>query len=94
MREQRCQGRRHRRAAAPGVCVLQMPPLPPTHRVPDLQLYLLAVYVDHARAELDADGQVMHGLEALVRELEQQAGLAHACRLRGAGGACVSCCCC
>ena len=45
------------------------------HRVPDLQLDLLVVYRDHARAELDADGQVMHWLEALVSELQEQARL-------------------
>eukprot|EP00964_Phaeocystis_antarctica_P042688 scaffold24476_cov62-Phaeocystis_antarctica.AAC.1 len=45
------------------------------HRVPDLQLDLLVVYRDHARAELDADGQVVHWLEALVRELQEQARL-------------------
>ena len=40
------------------------PPLPsPTH---------------HARAELDADCEVMHGLEAAVGELQEQARLAHA----------------
>eukprot|EP00608_Synchroma_pusillum_P012824 CAMPEP_0198425696 /NCGR_PEP_ID=MMETSP1452-20131203/4740_1 /TAXON_ID=1181717 /ORGANISM="Synchroma pusillum, Strain CCMP3072" /LENGTH=246 /DNA_ID=CAMNT_0044146055 /DNA_START=113 /DNA_END=851 /DNA_ORIENTATION=+ len=47
-------------------------------RVPHLRLDAQAVHVEHARAELHANGQVMHGLEALVRELEQQAGLAHA----------------
>lgn len=49
------------------------------HRVPDLQLDLLVLDVDHARAELDADREVVHRLEALVRELQQQARLAHAC---------------
>ncbi len=42
-------------------------------RVPDLQLDLLAVDGDHARAELDADSQVVHGLEPAVSELQQQA---------------------
>jgi hypothetical protein len=65
------------RAEAPAATPLP-PPKPPrharaAHRVPDLQLYLLAVNVDHARAKLYADGQVVHGLEALVRELQQQA---------------------
>ena len=46
------------------------------HRVPDLQLYLLAVNVDHARAELDTNGQVVHRLESFVSELEQQAAFA------------------
>lgn len=40
-----------------------------SHRVPDLQLDLLAVYVDHACAKLNTDCQVVHGLEALVCEL-------------------------
>jgi hypothetical protein len=43
-----------------------------------LQLDVLGVDGDHARAELDANGQVMHRLEALVRELQQEARLAHA----------------
>ena len=51
----------------------------PTHRVPDLQLDLLPLDVDHASTELDADGEIVHRLEPLVRELEQQAGLAHPC---------------
>ena len=37
--------------------------------VPDLQFDLLGVDGDHSCAELDADGEVMHRLEALVREL-------------------------
>ena len=45
------------------------------HRVPDLELDLLVVYRDHARTKLDADGEVMHWLEALVRELQEQARL-------------------
>jgi hypothetical protein len=43
------------------------------HRVPDLELDLLPVNVDHARAKLHADREVVHRLEALVGELEQQA---------------------
>lgn len=42
-------------------------------RVPDLQLYLLAIDGDHAGTELDADRQIVHRLEPFVRELEQQA---------------------
>ena len=49
-----------------------------SHGVPDLELDLLALDVDHARAELDADGEVVHGLKPLVSELEQEAGLANA----------------
>lgn len=63
-------------------------------RVPDLKLDLLAVDGDHACSELHANGQVVHRLESLVRELEQQTGLAHACGNgkglvgeRGKGGA-------
>lgn len=48
------------------------------YRVPNLQLDLFVLNVDHARAELDADCQIMHGLEALVRELQQQTRLADA----------------
>ena len=48
------------------------------HRVPDLQLDLLVVNVNHPRAELDPDGEVVHLLEPLVRELQQQTGLADA----------------
>jgi hypothetical protein len=42
-----------------------------TDRVPNLEL-----------AELDADGEVMHGLEPLVCELQQQARLPHTCKQR------------
>lgn len=49
-----------------------------THRVPDLQLHVLVVDLDHASPKLHANRQVVHGLEALVRELQQQARLAHA----------------
>ncbi len=51
-------------------------------RVPDLELDLLPLDVDHAGAELHAYGQVVHGLEPLVRELQQQARLAHAWKTR------------
>lgn len=44
----------------------------PTHRIPNLQLNLLAIDVDHSRAELHANSEVVHGLKALVRELQQQ----------------------
>ena len=52
-------------------------PCQSTHRVPDLELDLLPLDVDHASTELDADGEIVHRLEPLVRELEQQARLAH-----------------
>ena len=51
-----------------------------TDRVPNLELDGLVVDGDHAGAELDADGEVVHGLEPLVGELQQQARLPHACR--------------
>ena len=41
--------------------------------VPNLELDLLPINVDHARAKLYANGQIVHGLEALVRELQEQA---------------------
>jgi hypothetical protein len=47
-----------------------------------LQLDLLAVNVDHARAKLHAYGQVVDWLKPLVCELKQQAGLAHAYRAK------------
>lgn len=50
-----------------------------TDRVPNLELDGLVVDGDHAGAELDADGEVVHGLEPLVRELQQQARFPHAC---------------
>jgi hypothetical protein len=43
------------------------------HRVPDLQLDLFAVNVDHACAKLDANGKIVDRLKPLVRELQQQA---------------------
>ena len=44
-----------------------------THRVPDLKFDLTVVDVDHARAELNSNGEVVHWLESLVRELEEEA---------------------
>ena len=41
-------------------------------RVPYLKLDLFAVNVDHARAKLHPDGQVVHRLEPLVRKLKQK----------------------
>jgi len=48
-------------------------------RVPNLELDGLVIDGDHPGPELDADGKVMNGLEALVGELQQQARLADAC---------------
>lgn len=53
--------------------VLGLDPAVEPYRVPDLQLDLLCVNVDHAGTELDSDGEVVHRLEALVRELQEQA---------------------
>uniref|UniRef100_A0A6B0UML4 Putative secreted protein n=1 Tax=Ixodes ricinus TaxID=34613 RepID=A0A6B0UML4_IXORI len=39
-------------------------------RVPNLQLNLFPVDSDHAGSELDSNGQVMYGLETLVRKLQ------------------------
>jgi hypothetical protein len=46
------------------------------YRIPDLQLDLVVLDGEGPRAELDADRQVVDGLEALVGELEQKARLA------------------
>ena len=43
------------------------------HRIPDLQLDLLVVDGDHPRPELHPDRQIVHRLEALVGELQEQA---------------------
>lgn len=43
-----------------------------SHRIPYLQLDLLVVDGDHARTELHSNGEVMDGLKALVRELQEQ----------------------
>ena len=48
-----------------------------TDRVPDLQFDLFPLDVDHAGPELDHNGEVVHRLEPLVCELQEQAGLAH-----------------
>lgn len=63
-------------SAAPSLLTQQQPH---PHRIPYLQLDLLAVNVDHPCPELHANGEVVHRLEPLVRELQQQAGLAHTC---------------
>ena len=43
------------------------------YRVPDLELDLFGVNVDHARSEFYADGEVVHRLKALISELKKQA---------------------
>ncbi len=40
-------------------------------RVPDLELDLFALDVDHPSAKLDADRQIVNGLESLVSKLKQ-----------------------
>jgi hypothetical protein len=52
------------------------------HRVPYLKLDLFRVNIDHSRAELHADSQVVYRLEPLVGKLQQQARLADTCRGR------------
>lgn len=42
-----------------------------THGIPDLQLDLLVVDIDHSGAKLNTNGQIVHRLESLIRELEQ-----------------------
>ena len=44
-----------------------------THGVPNLELDLLPLYVDHPGPELHPDSQVMNWLEPFVCELKQQA---------------------
>ena len=41
--------------------------------VPDLEFDLFVVDCDHTRAEFNADGKVMYGLESLVCELKEEA---------------------
>jgi hypothetical protein len=38
---------------------------------------LFSLDVDHPGPELDPDGQIVHRLKPLVRELQQKAGLAN-----------------
>lgn len=47
-------------------------------RIPDLQLNLFAVDCDHSGTEFDTDGQIVHGLEAFVGELQQKTRFADA----------------
>lgn len=43
------------------------------HRVPNLQLDLLAIDIDHSSPKLHTNGEIVHRLEALVSELEEEA---------------------
>ncbi len=47
-------------------------------RVPDLQLDLLAIQIDGLHLEVDANGRDERGVERVVGEAAQYAGLAHA----------------
>lgn len=42
------------------------------HCIPNLQLDLLGVDVDHASSKLNANRQVVHWLKAFVRKLKEQ----------------------
>lgn len=44
-----------------------------THRVPDLELDLFAVYVDHPCPEFNPNSQVMYRLKPFVSKLKQKA---------------------
>lgn len=43
-----------------------------THRVPDLELHRLVVDADHARAKLDANCEVVHGLRERRGERQEK----------------------
>jgi len=47
--------------------------------VPNLELDGTAVDGDHASAEFNTNGEIMHRLEPLVRELQEQARFPYAC---------------
>ena len=49
------------------------------HGIPNLELDLLAVYLNHTSSEFNANGEIMDWLEPLVSELKKQARLAHTC---------------
>ena len=50
-----------------------------THRVPDLQLDLFALDVDHPGAELNTNREIMNWLKPFISELKQQTRLANSC---------------
>lgn len=50
-----------------------------TYGVPNLELDRTTVDGDHSGAELDANGEIMHRLEPLVRELQEQAWFSYTC---------------
>ena len=63
--------KRARRAAVVTAC--DGPEALLSRRVPNLQLDILVFDLDHARSELNADSEIVYGLEALVCELQEQA---------------------
>ena len=58
----------------------QLPSVEP-YCVPNLQLYILIIDLNGAGTEFDSDGQIVLLPEALVSELEEEAGLANTYRL-------------
>ena len=50
------------------------------HCVPNLELNLFAIYLNHACSKLHTDCEIMDGLKSLVCELKKQTRLAHTCR--------------
>lgn len=53
------------------------------HGIPDLELDLFGVDIDHASSKLNSDRKVMHWLEALVRELEEETRFSNTCTKNG-----------
>lgn len=53
-----------------------------SRRVPDLQLDLLVLQVDHASTKLDTNRQVVDRLKSLVCELQQQTRLSDTCNTK------------
>ena len=49
-----------------------------TNGLLECSTHLFSIDGDHTGSEFDSDRQVMHGLEALVGELEEETGLANA----------------
>ena len=50
-----------------------------TYSVPNLKLDRTTVDGDHASSELDTNGEIMHGLESLVSELQEQTRFPYTC---------------
>lgn len=49
------------------------------YSVPNLKLDRTTVDGDHASSELDTNGEIMHGLESLVSELQEQTRFPYTC---------------